>query len=120
MDKVLKMCELCGKKITGRSDKKFCDDYCRNQFNNARNLKETLRVKQINTILKKNRKIMSSLLGPEEKQKIPGEKMRLLNYDFNFHTHLHHTRNGKTYYFCYEYGYLLLDNDMVLLVRREP
>lgn len=120
MDKVLKMCELCGKRIQGRSDKKFCDDYCRNQFNNTRNLKEHTRIKQINTILRKNRKIMELVLGNEEKQKLPQEKMRLLHYDFNFHTHIYQTQTGKTYYFCYEFGYLLLDNDMLLLVKREP
>lgn len=116
----MKKCHLCGKALQGRSDKKFCDDYCRNQFNNSRNFQESIRIRQINAILRKNRKVMDQLLGNEEKRKVALEKMRLLYYDFNFHTHQYQTQSGNVYHFCYEYGYLLLDNDMVLIVKRLP
>ena len=29
-----KKCLSCGKLLKGRVDKKFCDDYCRNNYNN--------------------------------------------------------------------------------------
>lgn len=29
-----KKCLECGEKIVGRADKKFCNDYCRNAYNN--------------------------------------------------------------------------------------
>ena len=31
-----KVCTLCSKTLKGRSDKKFCDDYCRSAYNNER------------------------------------------------------------------------------------
>ena len=31
---ISKTCVACGKAVKGRSDKKFCDDYCRNVYNN--------------------------------------------------------------------------------------
>ena len=27
-----KICHYCGAELKGRSDKKFCDDYCRNNY----------------------------------------------------------------------------------------
>ena len=42
-----KLCECCGEEITqGRSDKRFCDKYCYNQYKNFeyRNANETIKV----------------------------------------------------------------------------
>ena len=36
-------CLQCDKVIRGRIDKKFCDDWCRNNFNNALNRKRKKR-----------------------------------------------------------------------------
>jgi len=35
-----KTCLACGKILKGRVDKKFCDDYCRNNYNNLQKAKE--------------------------------------------------------------------------------
>jgi predicted nucleic acid-binding Zn ribbon protein len=121
MDNNLNNCILCGKKVSGRSDKKFCNEYCRNQYNNQKNTQNEVWVKTINSILKKNRKIIFSLLQDEEKKNVvTAEKLRLLHFDFRYYTHNYTTQKGTIYYFCYEYGYLLLDNDKVLLVKRDP
>jgi predicted nucleic acid-binding Zn ribbon protein len=29
-----RLCLTCNKPLKGRTDKKFCDDYCRNNYNN--------------------------------------------------------------------------------------
>jgi YHS domain-containing protein len=39
--------------------------------------------------------------------------------DFRYMTHRHTTRNGHTYYFCYEYGYREMDRDDYMVVRDE-
>lgn len=31
-----KQCLFCGSELKGRSDKKFCNDFCRNNYNNSR------------------------------------------------------------------------------------
>ncbi len=118
MENNIKKCLSCDKKITGRSDKKFCDDTCRNQFNNAKNLINSASIKWVNTILKRNRTILAALLGNEEMIKVSMERLRIQNFDFKYHTHLYTTQKGATYTFCYEYGYLILENDKILIVKR--
>lgn len=70
-------------------------------------------------MLRKNRRILSNLL-PGEKVKVSRDIMLRLGFNFNYSTHLYITKTGGHYYFCYEYGYLLLDNEEVLIVKREP
>jgi hypothetical protein len=80
----------------------------------------TVMVKQVNHILRHNRHVMRRLI-PEVKGEITVTRAKLLQEGFNFtyHTHTYTTRNGHDYIFCYEYGYLPLDNDVVMLVKRE-
>ena len=40
-------------------------------------------------------------------------------FDQQFHTHIYQTKEGAIYKFCYEYGVLQLDNDLVLVVKNE-
>ncbi len=43
-------------------------------------------------------------------------------FNFRFFTHLYRTQSGNTYHFCYDYGYgyLLLPEEKVLIVNRQP
>lgn len=110
-------CPECGEIITGRTDKKFCNDYCRNTYNNKQNSSTNNYVRSINTILRKNRKILQTLLPPKGKGIVKSEKILSQGFNFNFHTHTYVTKKGDTYYFCYEYGYLALkDKGQYLLV----
>jgi hypothetical protein len=113
-------CLECGDKIKGRSDKKFCNDQCRNGYNNRQKSDANAMVRRINHILRRNRHILEELVPPE-KGKISLPQGRLLDEGFNFsyHTHTYITKNGHTYVFCYEYGYLPLENDYYMLVKRE-
>ena len=63
-----KTCLACGKTLKGRIDKKFCDDYCRNNYNNQQKAKgnHSAFVRNINNALLKNRKILESLKGDKE------------------------------------------------------
>ena len=113
-------CGTCRKPLRGRSDKKFCDDYCRNHYNNHHRLHnpDSRRVRKINGVLQKNRKILESLLSPEEDMlKISREQLSTLGFSFRFITHIHTGRNGKTLYCCYDYGYAPADQERLLLVR---
>ena len=44
-------CLECNEEIIGRSDKKFCDDQCRNAYNNKKGSEKIMIVKKINKIL---------------------------------------------------------------------
>jgi hypothetical protein len=39
-------------------------------------------------------------------------------FNFNFYTNQIITRNNHTYTYCYEYGYLPLENNMMLIVKK--
>jgi len=111
-------CLDCGKPVVGRADKKFCDDACRNNYNNHTKSEESIVIKKINIILKKNRTILAHS-NPEGKVKIKKKKLISEGYNFDYHTHTYETQNGKTYYFCYEYGYLQINDEEFLLIKRE-
>ncbi|HEY0092347.1 MAG TPA: hypothetical protein VGB43_07670 [Flavobacterium sp.] len=113
-----KACLECSEKIVGREDKKFCSDGCRNTYNNKINKDSNNFMRNINNRLRKNYRILSEL-NVEGKSKTT--KNRLLNkgFDFDFFTNVLKTKTGNTYYFLYDQGYLHLDNDYYMLVKKE-
>lgn len=113
-----RQCLDCGEIIRGRADKKFCNDQCRSNFNNQLNSDSHNLVRNINNILRRNRRILQQL-NPNGKTKASRKKLNTLGFNFNYFTGIYQTQNGKTYNFCYDYGYLVLGEDEVLIVRRE-
>lgn len=114
------LCLSCNKPVKGRTDKKFCDDYCRNNHNNQLKSGNSNLVRNVNNALGKNRRILESLLAPgEEMTKTTKEKLLQRGFQFRYITHLYTNKKGNTYFFCYDLGYLPLENDWYLLVRRK-
>jgi hypothetical protein len=113
-----RLCLDCNTVLNGRADKKFCDDQCRTNYNNHLRTEDNSFLNQVNGILRKNRAILKAK-NPEGKTKIKRDLLLRKGFDFNYHTHTYTTQKGTTYIFCYEYGYLSLDNEEVLLVKRE-
>lgn len=117
----VKKCLACGAVLKGRTDKKFCNDYCRNNYNNQQKARGNYSglVRNINNALLKNRKILESLLpDTEETAKANKDKLLRLGFQFKYLTHHYITKTGKTYSYCYDYGYLPLENDWYLIVRK--
>lgn len=115
-----RLCVFCSKPIKGRADKRFCNEYCRNNYNNQLNSNENNLVRNINNILRKNRRILKSFIPEKEEiYKISREKLILEGFNFTYFTHLYHTQKQQTYFFIYEYGYLLLPEDKILIVKRQ-
>lgn len=118
----IKYCLACGKQLKGRVDKKFCNDYCRNTFNNQQKAKgsHSSYVRNINNALLRNRKVLDSILpDKEDTAKASREKLQRLGFQFKYITHTYTTKSGKTYFYCYDYGYLPLDNDWYLIVKKK-
>jgi predicted nucleic acid-binding Zn ribbon protein len=115
-----KTCNSCGKPIQGRADKKFCDDYCRNNFNNSINGETNSYVKKVIGILKKNRKILEeSIPANVDFIRINLDKLIQRGFQTKYFTHSYTNKKGDIYLFCFEYGYLLLDGNSVLVVKRK-
>jgi hypothetical protein len=112
-------CRQCGHVLRGRIDKKFCNDYCRNAYNNALKSTQYATVRRVNAILLRNRRILSSLLDEEETGKVTYEELLLRGFQLRYHTHEYVNGRGAVYRFCYEFGWLELPGDRFQLVRRK-
>ncbi|WP_417884769.1 hypothetical protein [Zunongwangia sp.] len=113
-----KLCLDCGEKIIGRADKKFCNDYCRNSYNNKLNKDTKNLMRNINNALRKNYRILEQL-NPTDKIKVSKTKLIAKGFNFEYFTSIYTTKTGKTYYFVYNQGYLPLENnEYYALVKR--
>ena len=113
-------CLNCDKALKGRTDKKFCDDYCRNAFNNQLKSAKNNMVRNINNALGKNRRILESVFkSGEEIAKTSKDKLLQKGFQFKYTTHTYTNKKGNVYFFCYDVGYLPLENDWYLVVRRK-
>ncbi|QCR21114.1 hypothetical protein [Pontibacter sp. SGAir0037] len=114
-------CTQCAKVIVGRSDKRYCSDACRHLSNNTsrRHSEGERRMQQVNGALRKNRSILRQL-SPQGKTTIPRQYLELAGFDFRYFTQLYRTQRGNTYHLCYDYGYLLLPEEKVLIVNWQP
>lgn len=95
-------CFYCKKKIKGgRSDKRFCDDACRNSYHNKANGVSNNIIRKIKNALAKNRLIIKTLLA-EDKDRANHKTLLELGYNFKYHTHIENKVKC-----CYDYGYYL-------------
>lgn len=114
-----KECPECGTKIIGRTDKKFCSDYCRNAYHNKLNKDSKNLIRNINNRLRKNYRILDSFPLREGKTTTTRTKLMDKGFDFEFFTNIYTTKKGTAYFFVYDLGYLPLDNDYYMIVKRE-
>ena len=115
-----KLCLACKRVIKGRIDKKFCDDSCRNNYNNNLKSADVNLVRNINNALAKNRRILETCLSEgDEMAKTTKERLLQKGFQFKYITHTYSNKKGNVYFFCYDVGYLPLDHDWYLLVRRK-
>ncbi len=110
-----KVCMSCNRNINGRADKKFCNDYCRNAHHNNLNSVGNNYIRNINHRLRKNRRILESMLLPA-RQIIKTSRQTLYNkgFGFRYFTHSCTNKNGNRFHFCYEYGYRVVGQQVVV------
>jgi len=109
-------CLLCGHPVRGRSDKKFCNDYCRNGYNNARSARDQVLVRQVNGVLQRNRRILAALLSEAPTARVLREELLLRGFQFHYATHSL-KRQGQVYRCCYEFGWTELPEERLRLLR---
>lgn len=113
-----KVCLSCAKPLEGRSDKKFCNDQCRSTYNNTHKNSTEQLILTVNQILRKNRTILKSL-NPSGKSVVHRGYLDEKDFDFTYFTHIYKTKVGDIYYFCYDIGYYILDEDNVRIVESQ-
>ncbi len=106
-----KTCQHCEAPIKGRSDKKFCDDYCRNSYNNERLRVRTNTMRNIEYALRRNRKILERIW---ENTKGKSHRDVLLSNGFNF---MYMTHMNDKQPCIYDFSYSLEKNGEVVVKR---
>lgn len=99
-------CRFCNSPLQGRSDKKFCDDNCRNFYHNKNKSKSRSSIRKINIILKRNYEILEKLYSDCRELPIV-EEAEILGMDFDptYSTHSVTDKSGRKVNYCYDFGY---------------
>lgn len=108
-------CRECHEPLIGRSDKKFCDDNCRNIFNNKCRSDETGYMRRINNVLRRNRRILKHF-HTSGTLKTRFDTLAEMGFIFNFFTGMK-SIGTEQYRYVYEYGYLDIGEGSVLIVK---
>lgn len=103
----------------GRADKKFCNDACRNAYNNKQNRETSNLLRNTNAKLRKNYQILSRLNFTEGKSKTTREKLTSMGFEFEYFTNWKWYKNGAEYRFLYDIGYKFLEGDWLLVVKKK-
>ena len=121
MEKDTRICEQCGAAVKGRLGKRFCGDQCRASFNNLKKQESSgdQIMKHVNAVLRRNRTLLKQA-SPQGKTTLRREVLVQAGFNFQYFTNIYRTQKGSNYYFCYDFGYLFLAEDKVLIVNRQP
>lgn len=107
-------CVECADPISGRSDKRFCGDACRNSYNNRRYAKDRSHIKEVAAKLLRNRRILRSLIKCSM-MRISENELIGIGFDPRYHTHV----ESSGWKWCYDVGYKSLDNGVFCLSEKD-
>lgn len=114
---IYRMCRQCGRAVTGRVDKKFCDDHCRSHYNNRLRSTAASEMRYVNSILRHNRRVLNAIVMEEGETFTLRSNMEERGFNFNFLTQIQTTEDGKTFLLCYDYAYYPIDEIRVKIKR---
>lgn len=112
-----RVCQCCKSPITGREDKRFCNDYCRIDYHNQRYKDTQAVVRNVNNQLNKNRKILNLLLTEERVRNVSRTLLNELGYNFNFLTQMIDSEQGPQF-LCYDLGLIMHDENEFEIIRK--
>ena len=58
-------------------------------------------------------------MNPDGKKTVDGISLAEEGFNFHYYTNMYETKKGTTYFFCYEQGYMKMDNDTYMLVHKQ-
>ena len=102
----VKLCLQCSKVLDGRSDKKYCDAYCKSAFQYQKSKTETPQFyKRVDQQLKRNRRLLKQY-NKAGKATVRVAVLQNEGFNPNFFTHFWKNNKNEVYLFVYEYGFL--------------
>ena len=120
MEITQKNCIECGDKLRGRIDKKFCSDACRTSYHNKRGGEVRGSIRQIDSKLKQNWRILKSCYESQNASNLQIELRKMIQHGFltDFHTHREVMPNGQEFQFCYDFGYAKKDDYTIYVIKQ--
>lgn len=110
----MKTCPVCQTPVIGRSDKKFCSTDCRATFHNNRNRVSNKKIRTINRILCRNRRILRELLQ-NNLERISKSSLKEQGFDFDYYTR-EISENGIGMKACYDMAYSMVEEEKEIYV----
>lgn len=110
-------CLFCNEKLVGRADKRFCNDYCRNTYNNK---KAPSGVRMITQAISHNKTILETLAGRENFGIFPLHQLIENGFSFSYFTHICESPEKEKWWVCYDIGYQLLPDGNLTIRRINP
>jgi hypothetical protein len=115
---ISKPCENCGRELYGRTDKRFCNDNCRNEFNRRKKQEELAKTNEsmpeILKVIRRNYEILLSYGEIESGTEIFVKKIALEEKGFNFKFYTSVDFNNEQYRFCFERGWKEVDGTVYI------
>ena len=110
-------CLECQSEFRGRTDKKFCSDYCRNAYHNRLNRDSNNLVRTVNNRLRRNYRILRHIAatpgsGPIQRALLAGH-----GFDFDSITRIKPSHPAGPCYCIYDLGYVPLGEDRFKIVK---
>ncbi len=97
------VCLNCQKKLTGRRDKKFCDNQCKAEYHNRNKTIGELYISDTQSKTRHNRRILRTL-SPEGKSTVRKEVLDQMGYDYRYFSGIFKTKTNL-YYLVYDYAF---------------
>jgi hypothetical protein len=120
------LCENCGRELFGRTDKRFCNDGCRNQFNREKSIrgqqKKPDNLPEIFQVIKRNYGILQTYhpetLAANESVFVETKQLTAAGFNFKFFTGTGEI-DDQEYRFCFDIGWLKSGDHCLLVYRPE-
>ena len=97
-------CIECGAPLKGRSDKKFCSDYCRATYHNTLYRQAASEQAPVTRILRRNFDILGKLHATG-RRRADRASLRKLQFNTDYFTAARNGPFGRRIYSCYTYSY---------------
>ena len=112
---MIKTCMACNRRISGRTDKKFCNNACKNEYHNSRKVKLGQTESRVLSSMRKNRMILEKMeiTGPVE---TPVSDLEKLGFDPAGLSGLTIAEDHSVITNCYEFA-LVLTQDTVKIYK---
>ncbi len=101
----MKKCPVCDNEIKGRAGKIFCSSKCKSIDQYEKRQVEDAFFIQVDKQLKVNRKVLKKY-NRSGFSTLRKEQLEKEGFDSNFFTHYWRNNKGQVYLFCYDYGFL--------------